>query len=98
MDTNQVSKSQRVRRSWCKRILVLLWQKFQYEAVSPLLWTWPEELSEGVGMGGICVVKCKFWNVGGLLQVYSLWFVEEFQNLDPEFVCLGSWFRNLIIF
>jgi hypothetical protein len=36
--------------------------------------------------------------VGGLLQVCGLWFVEEFQNLVPKFVCLGSWFRNLIIF
>ena len=49
-------------------------------------------------MGGILVVECKFWNVGGLLQVCGFWFVEEFQNLVPEFVCLGSWFRNLIIF
>ncbi len=57
-----------------------------------------EELSGGVGMGGIWVVECKFWNVGGLLQVCGLWFVEEFQNLVPEFVCLGSWFWNLIIF
>jgi hypothetical protein len=49
-------------------------------------------------MGGILVVKCKFRNVGGLLQVCGLCFVEEFQNLAPEFVCLGSWFRDLIIF
>ncbi len=32
------------------------------------------------------------------MQVCGLWFVEEFQNLVPEFVCLGSWFRNSIIF
>ena len=49
-------------------------------------------------MGGILVVECKFWNVGGLLQVCGLWFVEEFQNLVPELVCLGSCFRNSIIF
>jgi hypothetical protein len=35
--------------------------------------------------------------VGGLLQVCGLWFVEEFQSLVPELVCLGSWFRNQII-
>jgi hypothetical protein len=57
-----------------------------------------EELSGGVGMCGILVVECKFWNVGGMLQVCGLWFVEEFQNSVLEFVCLGSWFRNLIIF
>ena len=49
-------------------------------------------------MGGTLVVECKFWNVGALLQVCGLWFVEELQNLVPEFVCLESWFRNLIIF
>jgi hypothetical protein len=48
-------------------------------------------------MGGILVVECKFWNVGGLWQVCGLWFVEEFQNLVPEVVCLGSQFQNLII-
>ena len=48
-------------------------------------------------MGGILVVECKFWNEGGLLQVCGLWFVEEFRNLVPEVVCLGSWFQNLII-
>jgi hypothetical protein len=26
-------------------------------------------------MGGILVVECKCWNVGGLLQVCGLWFV-----------------------
>jgi hypothetical protein len=34
-----------------------------------------EELSRGVGTGGILVVECKFWNVGELLQVCGLWFV-----------------------
>jgi hypothetical protein len=48
-------------------------------------------------MGGILVVECMSWNLGGLLQVCGLWFVEEFQNSVPEFVCLGSWFQNLII-
>ncbi len=47
-------------------------------------------------MGGILVVECKFWNVGGLLQICGLWFVEEFQILVLEVVCLGSWFQNLI--
>jgi hypothetical protein len=50
-----------------------------------------------VDTGGIIVVECKYWNMGGLLQVCGLWFVEEFQNLVPELVCLGSWFWNLII-
>ncbi len=49
-------------------------------------------------MVGILVVECKCWNVVGLLQVCGLWFVEEFQILVPEFACLGSSFRNLIIF
>jgi hypothetical protein len=48
-------------------------------------------------MGGILFIECKCWNVGGLLQVCGLWFVEEFQNLVPESVCLGSWFQNLIV-
>jgi hypothetical protein len=26
-------------------------------------------------MGGILVVECKFWKVGGFLQVCGLWFV-----------------------
>ncbi len=63
-----------------------------------------QELSGGVDTGDILVVECKFWNGGGLLQVCGLWFVvcglwfvEEFQNLVPEVVCLGSWFRNLNI-
>jgi hypothetical protein len=34
-----------------------------------------EELSRGVGAGGILVVECQCWNVGGLLQVCGLWFV-----------------------
>ena len=49
-------------------------------------------------MVGILVVECKCWNVVGLLQVCGLWFVEEFRNLVPEVVCLGSWFQNLIFF
>jgi hypothetical protein len=43
-------------------------------------------------MGGILVVECKIWDVGGLLQVCGLWFVEEFQSLVSKFVCLGTWF------
>jgi hypothetical protein len=40
-------------------------------------------------MGGIVVVGCKFWNVGGLVQVCGLWLVEEFQNLVPEVFVWG---------
>jgi hypothetical protein len=39
---------------------------------------------------GMWVDCCRF-------VVCGLWFVEEFQNLVPEVVCLGNWFWNLII-
>jgi hypothetical protein len=41
---------------------------------------------------GLWFVVCGLWFV-----VCGLWFVEEFQNLVPELVCLGSWFRNSIV-
>jgi hypothetical protein len=97
LDTNQVSKSQRARRSWCKESWSCSGRKFNMGWWVHSCGLWFEELSGGVGTGGILVIECIFWNVGGLLQVCGLWFVEEFQNLVPEVVCLGSWFRNSII-
>jgi hypothetical protein len=47
-----------------------------------------ELLNVNVGMWVDC---CRF-------VVCGLWFVVEFQNLVLEFVCLGSWFWNLIVF
>ncbi len=52
-------------------------------------WAWVASELLNVNFG-IWVDCCRF-------VVCGLWFVEEFQNLLPEFVCLGSWFWNLII-
>ena len=51
-----------------------------------------KEPSGSVGTGGILCGWVVVVVVGcGLCSV------EEFQNLVPELVCLGSWFQNLII-
>ena len=59
-----------------------------------------KEPSGSVGTSGILVVECKVLECGWVVVVVvgcGLCSVEEFQNLVPEFVCLGSWFQNLII-
>jgi hypothetical protein len=45
---------------------------------------------------GLWFVVCGLWFVVCGLWFVGLWFVEEFQNLVPKLICLGSWFRNLL--
>jgi hypothetical protein len=43
-----------------------------------------------MGMGGILVIECKVLECGLFVVGCGLCSLEEFQNLVPELVCLGS--------
>jgi hypothetical protein len=63
-----------------------------------------EELSRGVGTGGILVVECKCWNVGGLLQICGLWFFGRVPklgsgiSLSGELVPEFNYFKKFQVF